>query len=98
MRAALALASTLLAMPAVAQTRAPASAPAPDKVWTPAPTAGPLSDNMPPSDRAGVATSADIGAPFSSTPSGATAGSGRGGTPTVGTTPSDETVTPNLSK
>ncbi|HEY0204701.1 MAG TPA: hypothetical protein VGC15_11185 [Acetobacteraceae bacterium] len=53
---------------------------------------------MQPVDRAGVSSSADVGAPFSATPSGAYSGSGRTGSATIGTTPSDEVVTPNVSR
>ena len=98
MRAIL-LAATLLATPALGQSRGRE----PDKgqsnkVWTPAPTAGPVDGAVAPADRAGVASSADIGAPFSAIPSGAISGSGNTGPATVGTTPSTETVTPNVSR
>ena len=87
MRAIL-VAAALLATPAFAQT----------KVWTPAPVAGIGPSLGAPADRAGIASSADLGAPFSATPTGALGGSGRTGPSTVGTTPSTATVTPNLSK
>lgn len=98
MRAIL-LVAILLATPALGQNRGRE----PDqgqsnKVWTPAPTAGPVDDTSAPADRAGVASSADVGAPFNAIPSGAISGSGRTGSATVGTTPSTETVTPNVSR
>lgn len=68
------------------------------KVWTAAPTPGNVDDNVEPIDRAGVSSSADAGAPFSAIPSGAFSGSGRTGSATIGTTPSDEVVTPNVSR
>lgn len=86
---ALLLAASLLATPALAQGA---------KVWTPAPTPGTADSRGAPADRAGIASSADVGAPFSATPSGAISGSGRTGPATVGTTPSTEAVTPNVSR
>ncbi len=88
MRAIL-IAAALLSTPALAQA---------PKVWTPAPVSGMGQPTTPPADRAGVASSADAGAPFSATPTGAISGSGRSGPSTVGTTPSTATVTPNLGK
>ena len=82
-------AAVFLATPALAQA---------PKVWTPAPVSGVGQATVPPADRAGIASSADVGAPFSATPTGAISGSGRTGPATVGTTPSTATVTPNLGK
>ena len=92
MRAMIMLAAGLCALPTLAGAQGA-------RVWTPAPTPGTGVSQGPPADRAGVATSADLGAPFSAAPSGAVSGAGRGGpAPTVGTTSSTATVTPNLSK
>lgn len=104
---AIIIAVTLLATPVLAQGQRPGQAQGQGqgqgrgesgKVWTAAPTGGPVDDNVQPVDRAGVSSSADTGALFSGTPSGAFSGSGRTGPATIGTTPSDETVTPNLSR
>ena len=83
------LAASLLAMPAFAQD---------GKVWTPAPVSGAGAPQTAPADRAGAATTADLGAPFAAMPTGAVGGSGRSGPSTVGTTSSTATTTPNVSK
>lgn len=100
---AIIIAVTLLAAPALAQGQRPGQAQAQGrgetgKVWTDAPTPGVIDDSVQPVDRAGVSSSADVGAPFSATPSGAYSGSGRTGSATIGTTPSNEVVTPNVSR
>lgn len=100
---AIIIAAALLATPVLAQGQGQSQGQAQgrgqsDKVWTAAPTSGPIDDNVPPADRAGVSSSADVGAPFSAIPSGAISGSGRTGPATTGTTPSDEIVTPNVSR
>ena len=94
---ALLIAAVLVATPALAQNKA-ALAPADGKVWTPAPVPGTGQSAGAPADRAGIASDADLGAPFSATPTGALSGSGRSGSATVGTTSSTDTVTPNLSR
>lgn len=104
---AIIFAVVLLATPVLAQGQRPVQAqgqaPAQghgqsEKVWTAAPTPGAINDSVPPADRAGVASSADVGAPFSAIPSGAISGSGHTGPATIGTTPETETVTPNVSR
>lgn len=110
---AIIFAAALLATPVLAQGQGPAPAQGQPqaqgqpsgqgqgqggKVWTAAPTPGNIDDNVEPIDRAGVSSSADAGAPFSAIPSGAFSGSGRTGSATIGTTPSDEVVTPNVSR
>lgn len=104
---AIIIAVTLLAAPALAQGQRPGQAQGQaqaqgrgetGKVWTDAPTPGVIDDSVQPVDRAGVSSSADVGAPFSATPSGAYSGSGRTGSATIGTTPSNEVVTPNVSR
>ena len=102
---AIIIAAALLATPVLAQGQRQGQGQAQgqgrsqsEKVWTAAPTAGPIDDSVPPADRAGVSSSADVGAPFSAIPSGAISGSGRTGPATIGTTPSDEVVTPNVSR
>ncbi len=104
---AIIIAAVLLATPVLAQGQRTGQAQGPaqaegrgqnGKVWTAAPTPGAIDDNVQPVDRAGVSSSADVGAPFSATPSGAYSGSGRTGSATIGTTPSDEVVTPNVSR
>ena len=86
------LAAGLIVLPALAQAQGA-------RTWTAAPVPGTGTSQGAPADRAGVATSADLGAPFSAAPSGAVAGAGRSGpAPSGGTTPSTATVTPNLSK
>ncbi len=106
---AIIFAAALLATPALAQGRGPAQGQPQGqaqvqgqgqsgKVWTAAPTPGNIDDNVEPVDRAGVSSSADAGAPFSAIPSGAFSDSGRTGPSTVGTTPSNEIVTPDVSR
>ncbi len=104
---AIILAATLLATPVLAQGQRPGQAQGQpqaqghgqsEKVWTDAPIPGNVDNNVEPIDRAGVSSSADVGAPFSAIPSGAFSGSGRTGSATIGTTPSDEIVTPNVSR
>ena len=92
MRATLLLATGLIVLPTLAGAQGA-------RVWTTAPVPGTGTSQGAPADRAGTATSADLGAPFSATPSGAVSGAGRSGpAPTTGTTSSTATVTPNLSK
>ena len=100
---AIIFAAALLATPALAQGQPQGQAQVQGqgqsgKVWTAAPTPGNIDDNVEPVDRAGVSSSADAGAPFSAIPSGAFSDSGRTGPSTVGTTPSNEIVTPDVSR
>ncbi len=93
------IAALLIAFPALAQTPPPT---ADGKKWEPAPTGGPVSDNVAPADRAGGRGGRDADAgpanstPFSSVPGPA---SGEQTSPASRDTPgSTEAGTPSLSR
>ena len=89
MRAALAVAAILIAVPAAAQDR---------RVWTPAPTSGAGTTSVAPADRAGRSTGPDNASPFSGLPSGAATGSGQSSPTTRDNVGNLESGTPSVSR
>ncbi len=87
----------LLTISAACLLAGTASAQTEKKVWTAAPVPGVITNDVPPSDRAGV-TQPETSSPFSALPTGARTGSQSSQTTRDGGGPGADSITPNVSK